>query len=458
MSRDFYTIRFAGNNDASYKLSSSTLRNDAPNFFTAAFFTSNLTESRSRELLLDRCPELFALIVDHLRGYRILPLTPAALPKRMTLGNAYRNLLADAQFYQLSNLTRDIKKVMRKAGNRSAKSVQRITYVDDDLYTRGAINLRDIRASDIEFRSLGGANSKVLALKSPTENEEASSSSSNKDFIQKRALRPVEIHAQDVQLSLDIHSRNHQVDFDMMFKHPKDHAYFDTIKKLDTSTDWRPHGNIREFELPYTALEIDGIVFAMSDLVDLYYYTLDRSSTSSTNGASASNGSPHTFHKAPPARSYSPNIHAPIPIDPNSSEIHLPLFNARHHTPSASTTPPPPSAPPIARPVPSAERAARLDALIDRVGLLGAIDFVQLHADEVVFMVGNWARGTTARLLKVRARTFRNHAMDLKFFPPVEERRRKLSEDAGEFAQFTIRESDDDFGDFSGEDDGDTSA
>ncbi|GAA5975745.1 hypothetical protein JCM11641_005858 [Rhodosporidiobolus odoratus] len=48
---------------------------DEPNYFTAAFLDGGFAESSSRSLRTDHNPQLFALIVEHLSGYDIVPLS-----------------------------------------------------------------------------------------------------------------------------------------------------------------------------------------------------------------------------------------------------------------------------------------------------------------------------------------------------------------------------------------------
>lgn len=74
-----------------------------PNYFTALFF-GEFSEAGSTTIYLDRNPELFAIIVEYLSGYTILPLSERALPRIMDMQCALRNLAEDAAFYGLSRL------------------------------------------------------------------------------------------------------------------------------------------------------------------------------------------------------------------------------------------------------------------------------------------------------------------------------------------------------------------
>ena len=55
-------------------------------------------------LILDRSPELFAVIVEYMSGYHILPLAQKALPRTMSMKTALLNLVEDAAFYGLTRL------------------------------------------------------------------------------------------------------------------------------------------------------------------------------------------------------------------------------------------------------------------------------------------------------------------------------------------------------------------
>ncbi|TFK85590.1 hypothetical protein K466DRAFT_494449 [Polyporus arcularius HHB13444] len=98
--KDYYTVCMRGE---VFHLSDSQISFDSPNYFTTCF-QSGFSEARSRILRLDRYPVLFAIIVDYLSGYPILPLSTRAIPTTMDMRTALRFLLADAQFYELQGL------------------------------------------------------------------------------------------------------------------------------------------------------------------------------------------------------------------------------------------------------------------------------------------------------------------------------------------------------------------
>ena len=78
-------------------------RSCSPNYFTAIFF-GDFAESGTTTVHVDRNPDLFALILEYLSGYSILPLSERALPRTMDTRTALRNLAEDAAFYGLSRL------------------------------------------------------------------------------------------------------------------------------------------------------------------------------------------------------------------------------------------------------------------------------------------------------------------------------------------------------------------
>ncbi|ORY75382.1 hypothetical protein BCR35DRAFT_256224, partial [Leucosporidium creatinivorum] len=96
-----FTIITRGN---SFHLSRAQVEYDSPNYFSAAFLQHDFAEARSKVLYTDRNPQLFALIVEHLSGYKILPLAEKALPQTMNAELAHANLLADAEYFQLDQL------------------------------------------------------------------------------------------------------------------------------------------------------------------------------------------------------------------------------------------------------------------------------------------------------------------------------------------------------------------
>ncbi|BGP16530.1 hypothetical protein JCM10213v2_004532 [Rhodosporidiobolus nylandii] len=78
--------------EAPFTLTSSQVSTDSPNYFTAAFLDSDFSEASSRVLRTDRSPQLFALIVEHLSRYEVLPLAEQSVPSTMSVEAARENL------------------------------------------------------------------------------------------------------------------------------------------------------------------------------------------------------------------------------------------------------------------------------------------------------------------------------------------------------------------------------
>ncbi|GAA5983407.1 hypothetical protein JCM5350_007639 [Sporobolomyces pararoseus] len=90
--------------ETAFRLSRSQIETDSPNYFTSAFLSHDFAESSTREIFTDKNPQLFALIVEHLSGYGILPLQPSAVPPTMSIETAKENLLRDAKYFGLEQL------------------------------------------------------------------------------------------------------------------------------------------------------------------------------------------------------------------------------------------------------------------------------------------------------------------------------------------------------------------
>ncbi|ORY80767.1 hypothetical protein BCR35DRAFT_331828 [Leucosporidium creatinivorum] len=87
-----------------FHLSRSQIEYDSPNYFTSAFLEHDFAEAASKVIYLDRNPQLFALIVEHLSGYKIFPFQPQGLPACMSPELARGNLLVDAEYLGLEKL------------------------------------------------------------------------------------------------------------------------------------------------------------------------------------------------------------------------------------------------------------------------------------------------------------------------------------------------------------------
>lgn len=55
-------------------------------------------------LSTEKNPQLFALVVEHLSGYKVVPLSERAIPQNMGLELAHSDLLANAEYFQLDQL------------------------------------------------------------------------------------------------------------------------------------------------------------------------------------------------------------------------------------------------------------------------------------------------------------------------------------------------------------------
>ncbi|KAG8736577.1 hypothetical protein FRC10_009150 [Ceratobasidium sp. 414] len=87
-----------------FLLSRDQIEFDSPNFFTEYFLDDTCAHKHS--IKLSRNPHLFALIVEYLSGYAILPISGTALAAQMDQENALKNLRVDAEFYNLQGLKR----------------------------------------------------------------------------------------------------------------------------------------------------------------------------------------------------------------------------------------------------------------------------------------------------------------------------------------------------------------
>ncbi|GAA6059545.1 hypothetical protein JCM10212_006043 [Sporobolomyces blumeae] len=111
-----------------FHLSRSQLEFDGPNFFTSAFDltprdafvnaplerrrvedrpeprSEGFIEAATRQLVTDRDPALFRLVVEYLSGYDVVPLHAGNVPPTMTIEQARRNLLRDADYFGLEGL------------------------------------------------------------------------------------------------------------------------------------------------------------------------------------------------------------------------------------------------------------------------------------------------------------------------------------------------------------------
>jgi hypothetical protein len=93
--------------EVEFRLSLAQIQYDSPNAFTQ-HFRSSIEDpgiaTNQPPLELDMDPELFAIILQYLRGYDVLPLAPTAVPRILSLNAAKKGLLRDANVLGLSGL------------------------------------------------------------------------------------------------------------------------------------------------------------------------------------------------------------------------------------------------------------------------------------------------------------------------------------------------------------------
>ncbi|KAG8741379.1 hypothetical protein FRC10_002944 [Ceratobasidium sp. 414] len=123
---EIYTVIMRGE---TFTLNQDQVGFDSPNYFTSCFL-GEFAESHTRTVTLSRDPELFRIILDYLSGYEVLPLHESAVPRRMGLDVALRNLLIDARFYLLSGLISQINASEQKAAPAASRYVP--SHVQED--------------------------------------------------------------------------------------------------------------------------------------------------------------------------------------------------------------------------------------------------------------------------------------------------------------------------------------
>ncbi|CAE6516432.1 unnamed protein product [Rhizoctonia solani] len=89
--------------DRKFTLTQSQVEFDSPNYFSTRFLGDS-RKSQTRQIKLDRDPDLFRIILNHLRGYAVLPLSAKQIPEHMSPATVLSNLRSDAVFYQLNGL------------------------------------------------------------------------------------------------------------------------------------------------------------------------------------------------------------------------------------------------------------------------------------------------------------------------------------------------------------------
>lgn len=95
-----------------FSLSKAQIDFDSPNLFVDALRREGADKLDTRSIRFDRNPTLFAIILEWLSGYEILPLPMTAIPNTMTADVALRNLATDAKFYRLERLQRHLEQAI----------------------------------------------------------------------------------------------------------------------------------------------------------------------------------------------------------------------------------------------------------------------------------------------------------------------------------------------------------
>jgi hypothetical protein len=108
---DTYTILVRGQ---PFHLSKAQISFESPNLLTNSFL-GDFAEASSRTLKLDNNLDIFAIIVEYLSGYPILPLDDSMLPGRMSVQVATRYLAKDADYLGLTRLHESLRAPTRGA-------------------------------------------------------------------------------------------------------------------------------------------------------------------------------------------------------------------------------------------------------------------------------------------------------------------------------------------------------
>nr|CAG8459691.1 13399_t:CDS:2 [Entrophospora candida] len=172
----YYDIKIG---EKSFFLSSESLNNDAPNFFTAAFF-GYFQESNTSKIFIERDPTYFDMIVRYLRGYEVdWPFHDKTEMK---------NLLADVRFYGFGNLQIILEEVFEQNFPKVVIPWKIITYAPENEPVL-AINIKDV-----ELRRWDG---KILIYDTNPILKKKINISENTLTDNNRGLYKLEIHGKD---------------------------------------------------------------------------------------------------------------------------------------------------------------------------------------------------------------------------------------------------------------------
>ena len=129
-----YSISLRGTH---FNVSAALLRTDSPNLFTESVLappSAQRISSRSAAYELDGDPKLFEVILNHLAGYAVFPLSETQfLTDRAT---ATRNLLKDAETYKLKELERLTREELHRLKEQSLLHQANSELTEGELETR----------------------------------------------------------------------------------------------------------------------------------------------------------------------------------------------------------------------------------------------------------------------------------------------------------------------------------
>ncbi|RIA88157.1 hypothetical protein C1645_739579 [Glomus cerebriforme] len=159
--------------ERSFCLSSESLNNDAPNFFTAAFF-GYFSEAKSTNIFIERDPTYFSMIIRYLRGYEVdWPINEKT---------SMKNLLADVKYYGFERLQNLLEEIYEKNFPENVIPWKILTYASESDPVV-AINVKDVELARWNSQSLIYDTSKVLKTKKPLINNGEGDNSDSDDTL-----------------------------------------------------------------------------------------------------------------------------------------------------------------------------------------------------------------------------------------------------------------------------------
>ncbi|KAG9292870.1 hypothetical protein G9A89_016232 [Geosiphon pyriformis] len=226
----------------SFSLSESSIRRDAPNYFTAAFLGS-FSETSTQLLVIDRNPILFQLIHEHLQGYDIFSLpTSSGISSRGQLDECHNNLLLDAQYYGLSGLIKQLEEIYKPT-----RYTSRHTYHNPFLMHKKhlACNLRDLDVQKLLLDDSG-----FLVWQDPS--------------LPDAKKYGLHIHAQECILALGLHRSDEVVKVSLEFHDVRD------IKIIEELTNHFGPQKIKSEKIAEDKVKISAILKGKTDISDVF--------------------------------------------------------------------------------------------------------------------------------------------------------------------------------------------